>query len=1491
MKEKVLNFQFYSHYNNHKVMKTNQPIQKQSLVLLVLGLFLVILFPWSKLQAQQIDPDYISIGDGLTSPTVKDIFQDSFGLIWFATSNGLQKYDGYTFETFKNIPGKPHSLANNNLWSVVEDDQHNLWIGTDNGISKLDRVKKTFTNYDFTTLFNLPPGISAVFNIYIDSQKTIWAATRSAELVYYDINNDTWKPAEYNTPNASEGLVTYNIVFAITEDDNGGHWTGSFTYGLMHRAKNETKFKPIIFEDTETVDFTSNENGITALFVDSDNIVWITARNGVYKYDPKKNKLKTLKTYSENQVDLWNHLNDIMQDNEGNIWIANNYRGILKFNGISDEFHVTPINGVYEAKGIGMSVTFSHFIIDKSGIFWMGSINKGILTYNPESKPFIHYTHQQGNDQSISMNGVFGLLSSKINPNILYVGTRGEGLNIFNAKNQTFKQVKYKAINDTYGGAVRSIGELSDGSVYLGSWGDGLIELDKNWNEKRRFVYDDKDDNSISNDQVRVLKTDAKNNLWVGTNNGLNYFDTKKGLFTRIISKSTQSYPNELLENINNWSKTDKAVAKFLAVTDDQNLSQSFNVTEAGSYLIASIGEGDIMSMADYGFLLNAAKDTVWISNNFHSTKYAGGSMKNRIEMQQIELEPGTYELNYHSDDSHSFGIWNEDAPTKTELYGAILIHLNTADKTLVETLLKKDSGQMVINGNNIMSMKLTDKFLWVGSASGGLNKINLKDNSVTSYHVDSNSENTIISNAIFGIDIDKNGFVWIATDAGLNKLDPTTEIFTHYDETDGLPTNLLESVVIGKNGEMWISTQNGLSQMVTSKTMGKVTFINYSSEDGLGGDAFISQAGIVTPEGRFYFGGEHGLNSVSKIKTNDVPPNLILSNLFISNQSVYDMGEASPLKTNLLTTDTITMRHDQNNLSFEFAALHYANPKKNQYAHMLKGYDNDWIYDNRNYASYTNLDPGDYEFIIRASNAYGVWNEEGKSIFISIESPWYKTWWAYGLYAILTGSIFYAVHRLQRRKLILKERQRSHLREMELRTEAAESDAKALQAENEQKKNVEMLSEIGKNITSSLDLDDIFHKLYEHVNELADASIFGVGIYHPENNKIEYRMAMEKGKAYPVYFRDTTDKNQFPVWCIENQKPIFINDVQTEYENYIEYYKEPEKVFKDGTKTEEPESIIYLPLISKKRVLGVITIQSFEKNAYTNYHLNLLQNLASYTAIALDNADAYTALKATQSQLIQSEKMASLGELTAGIAHEIQNPLNFVNNFSEVSNELIDEMNAEIEKGEFEEAKDIAKDIKQNLEKINHHGKRADAIVKSMLQHSRSSNGTKEPTDINALTDEYLRLAYHGLRAKDKSFNAKMVTNFDETLEKVQVIAQDIGRVILNLITNGFYAVDEKKKSGIKNYDPTVSVSTKQLKDQVIITVKDNGNGIPKHLLDKIYQPFFTTKPTGQGTGLGLSMSYDIVVAHGGELKVETKEGEGSKFSIIFNNTITNTI
>ncbi|WP_297823387.1 ATP-binding protein [Segetibacter sp.] len=263
--------------------------------------------------------------------------------------------------------------------------------------------------------------------------------------------------------------------------------------------------------------------------------------------------------------------------------------------------------------------------------------------------------------------------------------------------------------------------------------------------------------------------------------------------------------------------------------------------------------------------------------------------------------------------------------------------------------------------------------------------------------------------------------------------------------------------------------------------------------------------------------------------------------------------------------------------------------------------------------------------------------------------------------------------------------------------------------------------------------------------------------------------------------------------------------------------------------------------------------------------------------------------LKATQSQLIQSEKMASLGELTAGIAHEIQNPLNFVNNFSEVSSELADEMEEALMKDDKEEAIAIAGDIKENLQKINRHGKRADAIVKGMLEHSRANTGKKELTDINALADEYLRLSYHGLRAKEGDFYVEIETDFDESLGKVEVVPQDIGRVLLNLYNNAFYVVNEKKKAPPlkgENYEPTVTVTTKRISSpfgagELEISVKDNGSGIPQKFVDKIFHPFFTTKPTGQGTGLGLSLSYDIIKAHNGEIKVDSKEGEGTTFIV----------
>ncbi len=584
------------------------------------------------------------------------------------------------------------------------------------------------------------------------------------------------------------------------------------------------------------------------------------------------------------------------------------------------------------------------------------------------------------------------------------------------------------------------------------------------------------------------------------------------------------------------------------------------------------------------------------------------------------------------------------------------------------------------------------------------------------------------------------------------------------------------------------------------------------------------------------------------------------------------------------------SIAYRNNELRFEYASSSLEDPTRNQYQTMLEGFDHDWsAWTLETRRDYTNLPPGSYRFRVKALNALGQAGTEAE-YRLTILPPWYRTWWAYGLYALLVAAGVFATDRILRSRVVAREREKSALREAQLRAETAAAEARTLQAENERNKNVELLSEIGKELTSSLDLDTIFFRLYEHVNQLMDASIFGVGIHHPERHEIEYRLAMENGKRYEPYSRDTRDRNQFPVWCIEHRQPIFINDVAAEYAKYIARYEEPAGNLEDGaTSIAHAASMIYLPLMMKDRVLGVITVQSFKRNAYSAHHLDLLENLAAYTSIALDNADSYTRLKSAQEQLVVQEKLASLGALTAGIAHEIKNPLNFINNYADLSVELMTELREELEQEQaalpekkYQSLQKLIGSLSGNAKKIFEHGKRADGIVRSMLLHSRGQAGERQPTDINAMLDEYVNLSYHGMRAQDSSFNLTIERDFDPEAGAVDAIPQDLSRVFLNLLNNACYAVNEKARLAGPGFAPTLRVHSRNLGDSVEVRIRDNGMGIPAEVRDKIFNPFFTTKPTGQGTGLGLSISHDIVVqGHGGQLEVETVPGEFTEFVV----------
>lgn len=407
---------------------------------------------------------------------------------------------------------------------------------------------------------------------------------------------------------------------------------------------------------------------------------------------------------------------------------------------------------------------------------------------------------------------------------------------------------------------------------------------------------------------------------------------------------------------------------------------------------------------------------------------------------------------------------------------------------------------------------------------------------------------------------------------------------------------------------------------------------------------------------------------------------------------------------------------------------------------------------------------------------------------------------------------------------------------------------------------------------------------LFQKINELDSAIFYAQKVEKNWNNVSEFKNLLEALNTLAISYKLKNEKDSTLKYTILShaiKDSIYSIDKDRELQNitFNEQMKHQDII---AEQSKYKSKIQLYTLLAGLFVLLLVAGILWRNNRNRQKAYALLEKQKKQTDIQKMKVEhTLEELKTTQSQLIQSEKMASLGELTAGIAHEIQNPLNFVNNFSEVNRELIEELKEEAKSGHNNEVIAIADDISANEEKINHHGKRADAIVKGMLQHSRASTGVKEPTDINALADEYLRLSYYGLRAKDKSFNGEMKTDFDNSIGKINIIPQDIGRVLLNLYNNAFYAVTEKKKQQPENYDPTVSISTKKMDDKVLLTVKDNGNGIPQNIANKIFQPFFSTKPTGEGTGLGLSLSYDIIKVHAGELKMDSKEGEGTEFTI----------
>jgi signal transduction histidine kinase/ligand-binding sensor domain-containing protein len=1094
---------------------------------------------------------------------------------------------------------------------------------------------------------------------------------------------------------------TYNLgfVYSITQDQKGLIWFTSVQKGLQrYDGKKLTAYS----HNSENPNSLAS-NMATAVSVDSSGHIWVgTMGSGLDRFDPETKKFTHFRHEPGDPTSLGSDtLFAITTDRSGNTWIGTN-RTIDKFNPATGKFTHYIIdelfNYVYTSEDIA---SINAIYEDRKGNLWVGwgdpfagkkEAVGGLARLDKATGKFIQYKHNPTNPNSLADNNVFSIYEDS--KNNFWVCTRGNGLQTLDRVTGKFTNYNYDANNPErlsrppFTGSqidfTTFITEDAKGKLWIGSFTGGINMYDPVLKKTIHF-------GSVSNDKTNRYAKDTLNGftdsmafrafsskdglLWITSGNGSIYnVDLSRTTVPFVsLNGAAGAFYYEEDKNVL-WIQSDSGIIRKNLLTNQEKLFKH------DPRNVKSLANKDVMAMQGDG------EGNIWMATHW-----------NGIEKFNIKTEQFTH---IRHDKNNPASLVHDSTHTlffDRQNYLWIGTHkgLSRMDiKTGSCTNYINDPKDSLSVGKGHINSIAQDKndMIWIGT-DDDMYALDIKTGKFQRHKVGGGQ--------IVNICIDETGKIWAAGSGGLYFLDKQKNSFKKF-TTQAYPDGFEDvwGIVEDDKGNLWLSTNKNIIKINKERDAAKI----FGAAQGVQPITGMWMENIRTKDGRLFLGSLKGYYSFKPDELIDerTAPILNFSNFKIGNEEMV-VGEGTVLTSPIWKTNSIKLGYWQNTISFEFEAIDYKSQGEIKYLYKLENYDNEWRdIGTEHKATFFNLPHGKYILHIKAVNSDGAVAQ--KSMAISITAPWWKTWWAFCLYAILVIVAGYLIYKYQKYYIVKRERERTQQKELA------------------QAKEIEI---------------------------------------------------------------------------------------------------------------------------------------------------------------------AYTELKATQAQLIQSEKMASLGELTAGIAHEIQNPLNFVNNFSEVNTELIEEMKEQLAMDNKQMAMEIADDIKENEQKILHHGKRADAIVKGMLQHSRSSSGVKEPTDINALCDEYLRLSYHGLRAKDKSFNATMKTDFDETIGNINIIPQDIGRVILNLITNAFYVVDEKKKAprppeGGVPYDPTVSVSTKKVSDKVLISVKDNGPGIPQKILDKIFQPFFTTKPTGQGTGLGLSLSYDIVKAHGGELKVETKEAEGSKFIIV---------
>ncbi len=977
--------------------------------------------------------EHFSVKDGLSNPAANCILQDKYGFLWIGTDDGLNRYDGYEFKVYKNIAGDTTSIPINTVYSLMEDHKGRLWIGGEGTIAIFNRDKDNFKAIEVDN-----GSVSAtiqIWTIFEDSKHRIWIGTRFHGVYIIDSEDNV---ARLLYKNGSIAQTDWNWPQGIIETHDGRILVTDSDEGIYFFDEDKSEF----FKDEKLS--VPGSKTVFAIYEDEFNRIWIGDFFGVRLIDPSKNTITDIDLFSSYKTPPENALTlRIINDQNGYLWFATWKEGLFRYNPVSDEkLHFMP-NTTKPGSIVGSQIVALYE--DKFGIIWAGTKNNGLNKVDPEKEPLnIYQIPPEYKNNNVSADMITAVVTSEKNRDELWVGTRGIGLFKYDIKQNKTEHFHYQPENSNSLSSdridVMTI-DVND-NLWIGT-DSALVRFDKNRKVFSSYLKENKGLTYIF--RINDIQIDATGRIYLATPHGVDLFIPGGNVLRRIPSLMNRKYSSELLNGIKSQIGKN-TLASILKVGERKDIEKQFEVAEQSKVLILAAGEGlsdtDIL-MWDWGWLQDSAGDTIWSMKTIRNTFYLGGGIKNRIEAACLTLEPGTYTLRYQSDVGHSYGAWNVGAPADSLLWGIQVVQIDDNQfRELSDRIDSENSRKNYIPLENVPSIFLSKKFeniLWIGTVTGNIFKYNLKDNSYKKYNLNSLFE-TDGNYQINDILENNSGTVWFCTNRGLVEFYTPSDKFTMFTDQDGLPTNSTLSIQEDNYGNMWMSSIAGLTKIIKTPGESKYTFINIDVADGLQGYSF-TRAGWKAANGEMFFGGFNGLNYFYSGKLNRSLPDVVINNLKISNHSVNANADNSPIKKDINEVDEITLSYDQNDISFDFAVIHFSRPQRNKIAYKLDGLNDEWVYDNRRFASFTNLEPGEYVFRLKGANGDGVWNVNEKKIALTILPPWWRTTMAYVFYVVILALGIFSVDRVQRRRILKRAKEAAKIKEAELRARIAEAE------------------------------------------------------------------------------------------------------------------------------------------------------------------------------------------------------------------------------------------------------------------------------------------------------------------------------------------------------------------------------------------------------------------------------------------------------------------